>query len=104
MERKNETIYVRPIYRYWSAMCLFPRSNGLRKASKSLSRMIQSHGKGTAFYTALAEFFVRLTFSVMLLFYPTEKFEAHIVLLRLELIAVSIRLTKRISPALDDEE
>lgn len=57
-----------------------------------------------AFYTALAEFLVRLTFSVMLLFYPTEKFEAHIVLLGLELIAVSIRLTTRISPALDDEE
>lgn len=77
---------------------------GLRKASKSLSRIIQSHGKGLAFYTALAEFLVRLTFSVMLLFYPTEKFETHIVLLGLELIAVSIRITKRISPALDIEE
>ena len=34
----------------------------------------------------------------------TEKFEGHIILLGLDLIAVSIRLTKRCSPALDGEE
>lgn len=77
---------------------------GLRKASRSFSRIIQSRGKGLAFYTAFAEFLVRLTFSVMLLFYPVEKFETHVLLLGLELIAVSIRLTRRISPALDVEE
>lgn len=77
---------------------------GLRKTSKSLSRIIQSCGKGMAFYTSLAEFLVRLTFSVMLLFYPMEKFGTHIVLLGLEMIAVSIRITRRVSPALDSEE
>ena len=40
----------------------------------------------------------------MLLLYPAEKFEGHIILLGLELIAVSIRLTKQLSPALDGEE
>ena len=39
----------------------------------------------------------------MLLFYPVEKFQIHIVLLGLELIAISFRLTKRITPALDVE-
>lgn len=59
--------------------------------------------QGLAFYTAVIEFLVRLTFSVMLLFYPVEKFQIHIVLLGLELIAISFRLTKRITPALDVE-
>lgn len=77
---------------------------GLRRASKSLARILQSRGKGMAFYTSFAEFLVRLTFSVMLLFYPAEKFETHVLLLGLELIAVSIRLTRRVSPALDVEE
>ncbi len=45
-----------------------------------------------------------MTFSSMLLLYPTEKFEGHIILLGLDLIAVSIRLTKRCFPALDGEE
>lgn len=76
---------------------------GLRKAAKSLSNIIQSRGKGMAFYTSLAEFLVRLTFSAMLLFYPTEKFTNHVILLGFELLAVSIRITKRISPALDIE-
>lgn len=48
-----------------------------------------------------AEFLVRFVFSVMLLFYPTEKFETHIMLLGLELIVVSVRLTKNLSPSLD---
>lgn len=76
---------------------------GLRKASKSLAKVIQSHGKGIAFYTSLAEFLARLTFSTMLLFYPIEKFKNHVVLLGFELLAVSIRITKRVSPALDAE-
>lgn len=77
---------------------------GLRKASKSLSRMIQNYGNGIEFYTSLAEFLVRLTFSAMLLFYPTEKFETHVMLLGMEMIAASIRLTKHMSPALDTDE
>ena len=61
---------------------------GLLKASSSLTRAIQNSGRGLAFYTAVIEFLVRLTFSVMLLFYPVEKFQIHIVLLGLELIAI----------------
>ena len=78
---------------------------GLLKASSSLTRAIQNSGRGLAFYTAVIEFLVHvaLTFSVMLLFYPVEKFQIHIVLLGLELIAISFRLTKRITPALDVE-
>lgn len=76
---------------------------GLHKAAKSLAKIIQSRGKGMSFYTSLAEFLVRLTFSAMLLFYPTEKFTDHVILLGFELLAVSIRITKRISPALDVE-
>lgn len=40
---------------------------GLLKASSSLTRAIQNSGRGLAFYTAVIEFLVRLTFSVMLL-------------------------------------
>ena len=40
----------------------------------------------------------------MLLFYPTEKFETHVMLLGMEMIAASIRLTKHMSPALDTDE
>ena len=76
---------------------------GLRKASKSLSRAIQARETGMAFYTSLAEFLIQLTFSVMLLFYPAEKFKTHVALLGLELFAVSIRLTWRSSPGLDVE-
>lgn len=76
---------------------------GLRKASRSLTRAIQDNCRGLVFYTAVIEFLVRLTFSVVLLFYPVEKFQIHIVLLGLELIAISFRLTKRITPALDVE-
>lgn len=77
---------------------------GLRKASKSLSRMIQNYGNGVAFFASFAEFLIRLVFSAMLLFYPTEKFQTHVILLGMEIIAASIRLTKHISPALDPEE
>lgn len=77
---------------------------GLQKAAQSLSRIVQSRGKGMAFYTSFAEFLVRLTFSVMLLIYPAVKAEARTVLLGLELIAVSIRLTRQISLVLDAGE
>ena len=77
---------------------------GLHKASKSLSRIIQNYGNGIAFYISLAEVLVRLTFSTMLLFYPIEKLGTHIMLLGMEMIAASIRLTKHMSPALDTDE
>lgn len=76
---------------------------GLRKASKSLSKIIQSRDRGIIFYTSLVEFLARLSFSVVLLFYPTEKFKNHVVLLGFELLAVSIQITKRNSLALDVE-
>lgn len=77
---------------------------GIRKASKSLSRTIQAVQAQTPFIAAFVEFLIRLVFSVMLLLYPTEKFEGHIILLGLDLIATSIRLTKHLSLALDEEE
>lgn len=77
---------------------------GIRKASKSLSRAIQAIQAQTTFVSAFVEFLIRLVFSIMLLLYPTEKFEGHIILLGLDLIAASIRLTKHFSPALDGEE
>lgn len=77
---------------------------GIRKASKSLSRVIQAAQTRTPFAASFVEFLIRFIFSVMLLLYPAEKFEGHIILLGLELIAVSIRLTKQLSPALDGEE
>lgn len=77
---------------------------GIRKASKSLSRTIQALQNQTTFVAAFVEFLIRLIFSIMLLLYPTQKFEGHIILLGLDLIAVSIRLTKHLSPALDEDE
>lgn len=74
---------------------------GIRKASRSLSALIQDHSRGIGAFLYFAEFLVRFVFSVMLLFYPTEKFETHIMLLGLELIVVSVRLTKNLSPSLD---
>lgn len=74
---------------------------GIRKASRSLSALIQDHSRGMGAFLYFAEFLVRFVFSVMLLFYPIEKFETHIMLLGLELIVVSVRLTKNLSPSLD---
>lgn len=76
---------------------------GIRKASKSLSRTIQAVQAQTTFIAAFVEFLIRLVFSIMLLLYPTEKFEGHIILLGLDLIAASIRFTKHLSPTLDGE-
>lgn len=76
---------------------------GIRKASKSLSRTIQAIQTQTSFIAAFVEFLIRLVFSIMLLLYPTEKFEGHIILLGLDLIAASIRFTKHLSPTLDGE-
>ena len=38
------------------------------------------------------EFLLRMTLALILLFHPFEKFSAHIIILGLELIAVSTRL------------
>ena len=49
----------------------------------------------------MTEFLIRLTLSVLLLLDPMGKFETHVLILGLELIAVSLRLTGRPSPDLD---
>ena len=74
---------------------------GLRKASKSLSQALSGPRRGLALFTKLAEFLVRLTLSVLLLLDPFGKFETHVLILGLELIAVSVRLTGTLAPALD---
>ena len=77
---------------------------GIRKAAKPLSRAIQEFGANMACVASLMEFAVRMTLSVLLLLYPMEKFVGHIVLLGLELIAVSIRPAKRLPQMLDGDE
>lgn len=74
---------------------------GLRKASKSLSRALSDPRKGLPFFAQMTEFLIRLTLSVLLLLDPMGKFETHVLILGLELIAVSLRLTGRPSPDLD---
>lgn len=77
---------------------------GIRKAARSLSRTIQEFGPNMVCVVSLIEFAVRMTLSVLLLLYPMEKFVGHIVLLGLELIAVSIRPAKRLPQMLDGDE
>lgn len=77
---------------------------GIRKAARSLSRAIQKFGANMACVVSFIEFMVRMTLSVLLLLYPMEKFVGHIVLLGLELIAVSIRPAKRLPLMLDGDE
>lgn len=74
---------------------------GLRKASKSLSRALSGPRKGLAFFAQLTEFLLRLALSVLLLLDPMGKFETHVLILGLELVAVSVRLTGRPAPGLD---
>ena len=74
---------------------------GLRKASKSLSRALSGPRKGLSFFVQMVEFLIRLALSVLLLLDPMGKFETHVLILGLELIAVSVRLTGRPSPDLD---
>ena len=73
----------------------------LGKASKSLSRALSGPRKGLSFFVQMTEFLIRLTLSVLLLLDPMGKFETHVLILGLELIAVSLRLTGRPSPDLD---
>lgn len=75
---------------------------GIRKASRSLDKAVQSMHQKEHFAAPLLLFFVRITLALLLLFDPFEKFSTHIMILGLELIAVSIRFTKRALPVLDD--
>ena len=77
---------------------------GIRKAAKSLASAIETFGVNRACVAAFVEFAVRMTLSVLLLLYPMEKFTGHIILLGLELIAVSIRPAKRLSLIFDGDE
>lgn len=66
---------------------------GIRKASKSLSGAIRKMQQGNHFLAPITLFAVRITLALLLLFDPFEKFSTHIMILGMELIAVSIRFT-----------
>ena len=74
---------------------------GIRKASKSLNHAIRQFYIKQHFMAPVAEFFVRITLALILLFHPFEKFTTHVVILGLELIAVSIRFKKPFLPTWD---
>ena len=65
---------------------------GIGKASKSLKQAICRLYEKQHFAIPAIEFLLRMTLALILLFHPFEKFSAHIIILGLELIAVSIRL------------
>lgn len=67
---------------------------GIRKASKSLSWAIRKIYDKKHFIVPIVEFLVRIILALLLLFNPLEKFTNHVVILGLELIAVSIPFTK----------
>lgn len=75
---------------------------GIRKASKSLGAAIQRMDRKERFTAPLLEFLLRITLALILLFDPFEKFSTHIMILGLELIAISIRISKNSFPALED--
>ena len=77
---------------------------GIQKASKSLAAAIERTNEGSARIFSFLGFLIRLTFSMVLLFYPEEKIQTHVVLLGLELMIVSIRLTRKYFPDLDTGE
>ena len=66
---------------------------GIRKASKSLERAVRQARLRRGFLAPAVEFLVRLTLALVLLFDPFEKFSTHILILGIELIVISIRLT-----------
>lgn len=66
---------------------------GIRKASKSLERAIEQTHLKHGFLLPFAEFLVRLTLALVLLFDPFEKFSTHIIILGIELMVISVRLT-----------
>lgn len=63
---------------------------GIRKASKSLNAAIrQFFCKNNNCVIPMIEFFVRITLALLLLFNPIEKISNHVIILGLEIIAVS---------------
>ena len=76
---------------------------GIRKASKSLSEMIRRIRHKEHFLSSLLLFLARITLALLLLFDPFEKVSAHIMILGMELIAVSIRFTIHGPVGADDE-
>lgn len=75
---------------------------GIRKASKSLGRVIRQIHAKEHFIAPIMEFMLRITLALVLLFEPFEKFSAHIAILGLELIVTSTRFSKNVLPALED--
>lgn len=67
---------------------------GILKASKSLDQAIQQIYIKKGFIAPVAEFLVRMMLALVLLFKPFDKFSTHVVILGLELIAISVRFTK----------
>lgn len=65
---------------------------GIGKASKSLKQAICRLYQRQHFAIPAIEFLLRMTLALILLFHPFEKFSTHIIILGLELIAVSICL------------
>ena len=65
---------------------------GIGNASKSLKQAICRLYQRQHFAIPAIEFLLRMTLALILLFHPFEKFSTHIIILGLELIAVSIRL------------
>ena len=65
---------------------------GIGKASKSLKQAFYRLCQKDHFAIPMIEFLLRMTLALILLFHPYEKFSAHIIILGLELIAVSTRL------------
>lgn len=72
---------------------------GIYMASRSLRRTIQRIYRKAHFAAPLLEFLLRGGLSMTLLFDPFEGIAIHVVILGLELIAISVRLNKMFSPA-----
>lgn len=75
---------------------------GIRKAARSLTQALQKLHWKEHFIRPLLLFILRMTLALLLLFDPFEKFSTHIVILGLELTAVSLRFTLRPPPAWKD--
>ena len=70
---------------------------GIGKASKSLKQVFYRLCQKQHFAIPMIEFLLRMTLALLLLFHPFEKFSTHIIILGLELIAISIRLPQSLS-------
>ena len=68
---------------------------GIRKASKSLNGAIrQFFYRKKHFVVLMVEFLIRISLALLLLFNPLEKLSNHVIILGLELIAISIPFAK----------